>query len=156
MEHVGTRFRTRRNRDQPVHGTSRRPVRSRNVPSAQLVLKQIAKALIACKGLGIAHQDIKPANILIKNRNHVKLGDFGQVRIRGPTGNHSSVDSQEVNSATNGRRGTEGFIAPEMGVADDIMSDWYQAYLLARRNHLDAGDASMAQEGWSWRRTAGG
>ena len=114
MEHVGTRFRTRRNRDQPVHGTSRRPVRSRNVPSAQLVLKQIAEALIACKGLGMAHQDIKPANILIKNRNHVKLGDFGQVRETGP-----------ATSVTNERRGTEGFIAPEMGVADRI--DPYQA-----------------------------
>ena len=72
----------------------------------------------------MAHLNINPANILIINRNHVKLGGFCQARIT-QTGYHASVDSQGANSSTNGRRGTEGFIAPEMGVTDEI--DWFKA-----------------------------
>ena len=90
------------------------------VPSAQLVLEQINEALIACDERGLAHLDIKPANILIMHLTHVKLGDFGQVHTITQTGSHADANAQ-----TPGCQGTEGFIAPEMGVNTNM--DWSKA-----------------------------
>ena len=95
---------------------------NQRVPSAQLVLEQIAEALIACEERGLAHLDIKPANILVVNLSHVKLADFGQVLTTTQAGNHAGVHFRGANSAAPGRRGTEGFIAPEMGVTTNM--DW--------------------------------
>ena len=82
-----------------------------HVPMPHLVLVQMAKALIACHRLGLAHLDIKPDNILIKNRSHVKLCNFGTVRHTTSTGEYINDDSLR-------NWGTPGFIAPEMEESD--------------------------------------
>ena len=41
------------------------------------IMKALASALAYCHGQGIAHRDVKPANIFMTNYGRPKLGDFG-------------------------------------------------------------------------------
>merc|ERR1719497_236053 len=45
--------------------------------SAQFYVAEISLALESIHQLGFIHRDIKPDNILLDSRGHVKLSDFG-------------------------------------------------------------------------------
>ncbi|WP_395344494.1 protein kinase domain-containing protein [Ningiella sp. W23] len=47
------------------------------------IVKQIAKALSALHEAETIHQDLKPANIMIDDKRHVKVIDFGSVFVAG-------------------------------------------------------------------------
>jgi serine/threonine protein kinase len=47
------------------------------------IAKQLLDALACCHGAGIAHLDIKPANIFFHSDGRVRLGDFGCSRTAG-------------------------------------------------------------------------
>lgn len=53
-------------RNGPVHGSV-----------LQMWSKQIIQAIAFCHSNGIAHSDLKPANILIDQHNRIQLADFG-------------------------------------------------------------------------------
>eukprot|EP01063_Lacrimia_lanifica_P014033 TRINITY_DN2066_c0_g1_i1.p1 TRINITY_DN2066_c0_g1~~TRINITY_DN2066_c0_g1_i1.p1 ORF type:complete len:449 (+),score=203.05 TRINITY_DN2066_c0_g1_i1:61-1407(+) len=71
---------------------------------AQMIFRQVIQGLAHCHQRGVAHLDIKPANILIGKGGVVKLADFGLSRKQG-----DDVDSQEVIT-----HGSPRFAAPEV------------------------------------------
>jgi len=72
----------------------------------------MVRALSKLKELGIAHCDIKPANIIITDDGDMdkmwKLVDFGV----------SIIHERKEESVKARRVGTEGFMAPELSIAD--------------------------------------
>lgn len=56
------------------------------VTRAVAIVDQVAAALDAASAVGVEHRDVKPANILITDRDFVYLIDFGIARAAGETG----------------------------------------------------------------------
>lgn len=54
-----------------------------SIADAIEIARQIARGLARVHEAGITHGDIKPANILITNRDEVKIVDFGLARLAG-------------------------------------------------------------------------
>ena len=79
--------------------------------------KQAAAGLAAAHRAGIIHRDVKPSNLIVDARGHVKLVDFGIARMES--------GSQLTNAAA--LMGTPGYMAPEqaMGKKVDARADIY-------------------------------
>jgi len=61
---------------------------------ALFVAQEIVKALMYLHDNKKVHNDLKPANVLLRGEKEVKLCDFGAVRIRGSTAHSSHSHSQ--------------------------------------------------------------
>jgi serine/threonine protein kinase/Tfp pilus assembly protein PilF len=77
--------------------------------------RQIGEALQEAHAKGIVHRDVKPENIMVNERNQVKVMDFGLAKLKGSvrlTQNRATV-------------GTVAYMAPEQlqGVEADARSD---------------------------------
>ena len=91
-------------------------------PSAVIAIgTQIADALDAAHAHGIVHRDIKPGNILITSRGHIKVADFG-VAIRAAIPDAETVERLTISGRV---VGTPAYMAPELlrGGAADARSD---------------------------------
>ena len=91
-------------------------------PSAVIAIgTQIADALDAAHAHGIVHRDIKPGNILITSRGHIKVADFG-VATRTAIPNGETVERLTISGRV---VGTPAYMAPELlrGAAADARSD---------------------------------
>ena len=66
------------------------------------LLGQAAEALAAVHAAGLVHRDIKPVNLMLGPADQLKLIDFGLCQ---PAGEPDPTD----------RRGTPGYLAPELG-----------------------------------------
>ncbi len=79
--------------------------------------KQAAAGLAAAHRAGIVHRDVKPSNLIVDGRGHLKLVDFGIARMES--------GSQLTNAAA--LMGTPGYMAPEQagGKKVDHRADIY-------------------------------
>lgn len=71
--------------------------------AASFIFTQILSAVGYMHESGIAHCDIKPQNILLDNFYNAKLSDFGVSQL-----------IQSENGLLKSRRGTQGYMAPEL------------------------------------------
>ncbi len=103
-----------------VEGASLRDAldQGRRVSSGKAIaiMGQVLDALVSAHGLGIVHQDIKPANILLLLDGRVKVADFGIARLRG------DAEDEVV-------LGTPAYMSPEQcrGRALDHRTDLFSA-----------------------------
>src|SRR5947209_1305820 len=97
---------------------------------------QIARGLAAAHERGIVHRDLKPENLFITRDGHVKILDFGLVKLMTPRlpGSETPADEHQITvgaSPTEPGRilGTVGYMAPEQvrGGSGDHRSDIFAA-----------------------------
>ena len=91
-----------------VHGVNlRREMNAEGTFSVRETLRivgEILDGLSAAHRAGVVHRDIKPENILINDRGHVQITDFGLAKAA----------SQATLSSTGMLLGTAAYLAPEM------------------------------------------
>ncbi len=78
---------------------------------------QAARGLAEAARHGIVHRDIKPGNLMVTNKNEVKIADFGIVKVMGESS--LTMTGQAV--------GTPSYLSPEQGRGDEVdqRSDLY-------------------------------
>lgn len=92
-----------------VKGTNlRQLMRAGHTTSRRLlsIAMQVCEALQYAHVNGVVHRDVKPANVLIDQRGHVKVADFGLAKVIGPT------SSPQLTGASDAL-GTPEYMAPE-------------------------------------------
>src|SRR5437588_186086 len=91
---------------------------------------QLARGLAAAHERGIIHRDLKPENIFLTRDGHVKILDFGLVKLVGqrvPSAQAGETEPTLIPGHTEPGRimGTVGYMAPEQirGLPGDALSD---------------------------------
>jgi two-component system LytT family response regulator len=81
---------------------------------------QIADALDAAHQSGVVHRDIKPGNVLVNRRGHVKVLDFGLAKYCSPA-NAKSDDTRDL-SDIGLVMGTVQYMSPEQALGREVDS----------------------------------
>ena len=87
---------------------------------AAQVARQLASGLAAAHEKGVLHRDLKPANVMLDERGHARIMDFGLAAVTG------TVDAGEI------RSGTPAYMAPEQRAGREVTerSDLYSLGLV--------------------------
>jgi len=97
----------------------------REIPDATVLrwLREAAGALDAAHEAGIVHRDVKPANLLLDERDRLGIGDFGIARLA----------MEDQLTATGQVLGTAAYISPEQAVgrSASAASDRYALAVVA-------------------------
>lgn len=96
------------------------------VAAALKALSDVADALTAGAGHGIAHRDVKPGNVFVLPDGHAKLGDFGLARVVSDPSVFRTSDGSSI--------GTPAYFPPESGQGlsePDARSDAYSFAVMA-------------------------
>ena len=79
-----------------------------SVSEMLVILRDVAHALEVAHGKGIAHRDVKPANVFVLPDGHAKLGDFGLARV--------ATDQEIFRTAADTIGGTPAYLPPEVAM----------------------------------------
>jgi len=88
------------------------------------IIKQVAEALAEAHRHGIIHRDIKPTNVAINERGHVKVLDFGLAKQIATDGGDVTDPERQTLMVTHTREGlivgTPMYLSPEQAVGNEV------------------------------------